>query len=192
MKKLFFLLVGFAFLAVFGCKEPKSHFITIRSIPVSGINLHGQGFCKEGDNITVQAVLREGYHKDYSFKGWSKIGGEEILSTEQSYTFSATEDMSLVATFIAPAGYALVALKSSPSGVAVLTGAKEYVQGSIATVRAILLADYADYIFDGWYDADGTLVSTDNPYSFSVFTATSLIAKFIVPADTKHNLKEGN
>ncbi|MGL5914360.1 MAG: InlB B-repeat-containing protein [Bacteroidales bacterium] len=191
MKKLFFLLVGFAFLAVFGCKEAESYFVTVRSIPVSGVNLHGQGFCKEGDDITVKAIIREGYHKDYSFKGWSISGSEEILSTDYSYTFKPVEDMSLVATFIAPAGYQLVTLKSSPSGVADLTGAKEYVQGSIATVSATLIAEYADYAFDAWYD-DGVRVSIDNPYSFSVIKPTSLVAKFIPPADTKHNLKEGN
>ena len=51
------------------------------------------GTCYEGENVTLTATANKGYE----FVNWTK--GEEIVSTENPYTFKVTTDVALVANF---------------------------------------------------------------------------------------------
>lgn len=53
------------------------------------------GEYKYGTEITVTAVDREGYE----FSGWSKDGGETIVSTDATYSFTITEDATLTPVY---------------------------------------------------------------------------------------------
>ena len=59
----------------------------------------GVGEYEEGATVTLEATANEGYE----FVNWTK--GEEVVSTEATYTFTITENVALVANFqeVAPA-----------------------------------------------------------------------------------------
>lgn len=58
-----------------------------------------------------------------------------------------------------------------------VSGGGKYAVGSTATLTAGV-TNPGDFIFLGWYDADGALVSSANPYSFTVQQDVTLTAQF--------------
>ena len=71
--------------------------------------------------------------------------------------------------------YATVELDMD-SGVYSVSGSGRYQIDSTATIKATMSEGYD---FDGWYNPNGDLVSSDNPYSFKVTGYTELSAKTI-------------
>ena len=63
------------------------------SATANGGTVTGTGEFMEGDEVTLTATADEGYE----FVNWTK--GEEVVATEAEYTFTVTENVTLVANF---------------------------------------------------------------------------------------------
>lgn len=123
-----------------------------------------------GSTVTVTATANEGY----SFYRWKRDG--VVLSTSNPYSFTMpNENTSITAEFAknAVASY-VVTISKAPTSAGSVSGAGTYSSGSTATVTA---TPASGYTFAGW-KSGGTVVSTSNPYSFTVTGDTALLATF--------------
>ena len=129
----------------------------------------GAGTYEEGKTATLTATPAEGYQ----FVNWTK--GEEVVSTENPYKFTVTADVALVANFelIPPTKYT-VTLSDNTGGFEPLTsGAGEYEEGAEVTVSAV---DSEGWVFVGWMDENGDIVSNDYQYTFVIEGNVALVA----------------
>ena len=132
----------------------------------------------EGSEVTVVAVPDE----NYDFIGWFVGDGEEPVSTDVSYTFTVSENVSLVAKFNK---WPLVSISSGTNGSVSFENSAEtslFVQsGSEVTVIA---TPDENYDFIGWFVGDSAEpISIDIEYKFTVSENVSLIAKFATVID---------
>ena len=84
---------GRASVTVETAPEPVMHSIHLSAEPSEGGSVSGGGEVAEGTAVTVTATANEGY----TFSGWQENGA--TVSSDASYTFTATADRSLVALF---------------------------------------------------------------------------------------------
>ena len=129
----------------------------------------GAGTYEEGKTATLTATANEGYE----FVNWTV--GEEVVSTENPYKFTVTADVALVANFelIPPTKYT-VTLSDNTGGFEPLTsGAGEYEEGAEVTVSAV---DSEGWVFVGWMDENGDIVSNDYQYTFVIEGNVALVA----------------
>jgi len=75
-----------------------SYSITTNLNPENSGTVTGEGTYSHGDNVTLTATPET----EYKFTNWTEDGVE--VSTETSYSFTATEDRSLVANFTSTTG----------------------------------------------------------------------------------------
>ena len=80
--------------ATLSCFEPAPVYITVSADPSNGGTVSGGGEYAYGETCTVTATPRNGY----TFNGWME--NEEVVSNELEYSFTATSDRDLVATFV--------------------------------------------------------------------------------------------
>ena len=71
----------------------KSYTVTATANDTAMGTITVTGTCYEGENVTLTATANKGYE----FVNWTK--GEEIVSTENPYTFTVTTDVALIANF---------------------------------------------------------------------------------------------
>ena len=126
----------------------------------------GAGTYEEGKTATLTATAAEGYQ----FVNWTK--GEEVVSTENPYTFTVTADVALVANFelIPPTKYNVTVTAENGT----VEGAGEYEEGKTATLTATANEGYE---FVNWTVGE-EVVSTENPYTFTVTADIALVANF--------------
>lgn len=130
----------------------------------------GGGNYLHGSTVSVTATPATGY----KFAGWQESG--EIISTDNPYTFTAEGERTLTAVFTPFVGFT-VTLPESAGGT--VSGSGEYEQNTTATVTAV---PAVGYVFSGWQE-NGEIVSTANPYSFTV-TANRTLTAIFDAADT--------
>ena len=99
----------------------------------------------------------------YVFVNWTK--GEEVVSTEPTYTFTITEDVELVANFALDTHTVAVTAENGT-----VSGAGSYTHGTEVTLTA---AADDGYTFAGWSNG-----KTTNPYTFEVTEDVTLTANF--------------
>lgn len=138
--------------------------VTVAPDPDGGGQVSGGGVFDFGTEITVTAEVEEGY----DFGGWRENG--QLVSNELSYTFVVENDRDLVARFNIKTY--LVSLQITPQGSGVVSGGGTFNHGATANVAAAI---YAGYQFVAW-EENGEVVSTNNPYSFTVTSSRSLVA----------------
>ena len=145
--------------------------IKVQTSDASGGTVSGQGVYKNSDSVTVTATVNE--NAGYQFKGWQE--GEDIVSTNATYTFNAGGDRTLTALFETSGNYQ-VALQTDPAGGGTVSGGGSYEQDPhSATVTATA---NPGYYFMGWYNGE-TQANTQNPYTFTVEEGgINLTAKF--------------
>ena len=126
----------------------------------------GAGTYEEGKTATLTATANEGYQ----FVNWTK--GEEVVSTENPYSFVVTADVALVANFelIPPTKYNVSVTAENGT----VEGAGEYEEGTTATLTATANEGYE---FVNWTVGE-EVVSTENPYTFTVTADIALVANF--------------
>ena len=110
----------------------------------------------------------------YGFVKWTD-GSDKDLSTDNPYTISSvTSDITLKAIF---AESVEISAEVKPAGAGTVMGAGIYANGSTATLTAIAGESFS---FTGWAKAEslGTIISTDNPYEFTVSQSASYVAVF--------------
>ena len=146
-----------------------NHTITVSANPAEAGTVTGGGEFEETDEITVKAVANDGY----KFVNWTE--NEVEVSTDAEYTFAVLADRALVANFelIPPTKYT-VTLSDNTGGFEPLTsGAGEYEEGAKVTVSAV---DSEGWVFVGWMDENGDIVSNDYQYTFVIEGNVALVA----------------
>ena len=141
-----------------------------------------------GTKVTVIATPDE----NCEFKGWYVGNSDTPVSTEATYTFSANDDVALIAKFneikkiisVATSGNGSVAIKNKAGSSA------EFVFGT--TVSIVATPDEG-YDFVGWFvNGSDTPVSTDATYTFTVSEDVSFIGKFVQAKKTVSVTTPGN
>ena len=143
-----------------------SYQITASATPSTGGSISGAGTYNHGSNCTLTASNNTGY----TFVNWTKNG--TVVSTNASYTFTVIEAGSYVAHFQLNS-YQITA-SSTPSEGGSVSGSGTYSYGSSCTLTA---TNSTGYTFVNWTE-NGEVVSTDNPYTFTVNGAVELTANF--------------
>ncbi len=147
--------------------------IKLQTSDASGGTVSGKGVYKNGDKVTVTATVNT--DAGYTFKGWQE--GEDIVSTDATYTFDANGDRILTALFETNPKYRVI-LNTDPQDGGIVTGGGSYVdEPHSAIVKA---TPNLGYYFIGWYEAGETeAVSTKTSYTFAVEeSGITLTAKF--------------
>ena len=116
--------------------------------------------------MTVTATPNTGY----AFVNWTESGTQ--VSTNASYTFTASVNRTLVANFVSYIHHCRLA---SPAGSGTVTGGGTYNSGASVTVTATPNAGYA---FVNWTES-GTQVSTNASYTFTASVNRTLVANFV-------------
>ena len=140
--------------------------ITAMANPTEGGNVSGTGTYSHGTYCTLTATANTGY----TFYNWTKDG--VVVSSNPSYSFSVTENATYVANF--NLNNYQVTVAADPTAGGSVSGGGAYLFGSSCTVSAM---PNAGYIFTNW-TKNGTVVSTDAMYTFTVTENTNLVAHF--------------
>jgi len=148
--------------------------ITTSAAPAAGGGTSGGGMVDAGSSVTVIATPNAGY----TFVNWTE--GAVQVSASASYTFTATADRTLVATFAPTVTYA-VSTSASPVAGGNTTGGGNYPSGASPTVVATA---NAGYVFSKW-TVGGSQVSTSPSYTFTVAANKTLVANFVIAGVAK-------
>ena len=144
--------------------------------PAAGGTVSGDGEYNHGESCTVTATANTGY----TFSNWTENGS--VVSTNSSYTFTVEGNRNLVANFSNITYTITVSANPSNSGTA--TGGGTYNHGQSCTV----IATSADgYTFTNWTE-NGSVVSTNANYTFTVTGDRALVANFEEQAPDTYNI----
>lgn len=140
--------------------------VTTTANPLEAGTTTGNGNYGFEEPVTVLAVANPGYH----FTNWTENGA--VVSTAASYSFIAENDRDLIANF--ELNTYTIATQPNPENGGIITGGGVYDYGDTCTLSA---TENTGYTFINWIE-NGTVVSTDSNYSFTVESGRSLIANF--------------
>lgn len=147
---------------------PNTYQITATASPSSGGTVSGAGTYAQGETCMLTATA----NANYSFVNWTENGVQ--VSTNPNYSFTVTEDRTLVANFTySPIMYTINAT-ANPTVGGTINGTGQYASGETCTLIAI---PNSEYIFTNWTE-NGTQVSTNASYSFTVTSNRNLVANF--------------
>ena len=140
---------------------PTTYTITATSADAAMGTASGGGTYEEGQTVTLTATPKSGYR----FVKWSDG------TTANPYTFKATKDVTLTATFekIPPTTYTIT-VTSANTTMGTVSGGGTYEAGQTVTLTA---TPYSGYRFVKWSSN-----RTDNPYIFKITTNIVLTACF--------------
>ena len=142
--------------------------ITVSANPTNGGTVTGGGTYNQGQSCTVSATANNGF----TFTNWTENGN--VVSTQANYTFTVTSNRTLVANFQAQAQNYTITVSANPTNGGSVTGGGTYQQGQSCTVSA---TPASGYTFVRWTE-NGTQVSTNANYTFTVTGNRTLIAQF--------------
>ncbi len=146
------------------------------NIPTSG-QVTGSGSYAYSSDVTLEATPSTGYH----FVNWVD-GSGNVLGTSTELSVQILSDVSVTAVFDTNIYNVAYNVQNdtrpqigtnAPMGSVVLEGQHKHFLNDVLTATA---AD--GYIFTGWANASGTVVSTLNPFAFSPVSDTTLTATF--------------
>lgn len=142
--------------------------ITTMAYPVEGGAVSGGGTYEFGATCTLNAMASVGYE----FVKWTLNGSQ--VSTNASFSFTVTANAVYTAHFVQTINHYTVAVSVEPSGAGSVSGAGTYEEGITCTLTA---NPNPTYSFESWKE-NGTVISTDPTYSFTVNRDRSLVATF--------------
>ena len=151
--------------------------VTASANPAEGGSISGAGVYTHGETATLSATANEGYQ----FINWTEEG--TIVSEESEYSFTVAEARELVANFELLT-YNVTA-NANPAEGGSISGAGTYTHGETATLSATANTGYQ---FINWTE-EGTIVSEETEYSFTVTESRELVANF--NCVQSRNLKSG-
>ena len=146
--------------------QPQNYTISVSANPTNGGTVSGGGTYQQGQTCTVSATPANGY----TFVKWTENGNQ--VSTNANYTFTVTGNRNLVAQFQTQSYY--IATSSNPTNGGTTSGNGLYQYGETCTVTATPAQGHE---FVNWKE-NGSVVSTDASYSFTVTNGRNLIANF--------------
>lgn len=146
--------------------EAQTFTITVEVTPEESGTVTGGGTYNMGQNCTLTAMPNDGY----TFVKWTRNGSQ--VSTNATYTFVVTQNATYVAHF-QPRSYYIV-VTANPSSAGTVSGGGTYTFGETCTVHATAASGYG---FVEWTE-NGTQVSTEADYSFTVSGGRNLVAQF--------------
>lgn len=147
---------------------PSTYQISATASPSSGGTVTGAGTYAQGETCTLTATA----NTNYSFVNWTENGAQ--VSANPNYSFTVTENRTLVANFTySPVMYTINAT-ANPSVGGTINGTGQYASGETCTLTAM---PNSDYIFTNWTE-NGTQVSANASYSFTVTSNRNLVANF--------------
>ena len=179
--------------------------------PADGGKVTGSGLCAVGRKVTLKATA----NKNFKFLGWRQAGAsaqyvattqslvidrtaKPAANTKTSTTMAGTEDdVTFYAEFRGDPRVAVVVESTDANGAAPTgKGAGKYVAGSITGVgrypagkAKIVLKATANkgYVFAGWLDADGALLSKEASYTIPAMGEEDVeyTARFITAAEDR-------
>ena len=152
--------------ANFSVQAPNTYTINASPNPSDGGVVTGGGTYQQGQSCTVSAVANTGY----TFLRWTENGNQ--VSTNANYTFTVTGNRTLVAQFQLQSF--TISATVTPNNSGTVTGGGAYNYGQTCTLMA---AANTGYVFEKW-TKDGTQVSTEATYSFTVIESASYVAHF--------------
>ena len=110
-----------------------------------------------GDTVSLTATAASGYE----FSEWTENG--TTVSSNATYSFTATQDRTLVAVFVVATPMRTISVAKSPnssySGTPVFTGAGTYPEGTTITIS---VPESSNYFVNQWYNQSETI--TVYPY----------------------------
>ena len=142
--------------------------ITVSANPANGGNVTGGGSYNQGQSCTVTATANSGF----TFTNWTENGS--VVSTQVNYTFTVTGNRTLVANFQSQTQSYTITVSANPANGGTVSGGGTYQQGQSCTVSA---TPASGYTFLRWTE-NGTQVSTNANYTFTVTSNRSLVAQF--------------
>ncbi len=148
--------------------QPQSYTINVSANPVLAGTVTGGGTYQQGQSCTVTATANSGY----TFTNWTENG--TVVSTQASYTFTVNASRTLVANFQAQPQNYTITVSANPTAGGTVTGGGTYQQGQSCTVVATANNGYT---FTNWTE-NGTVVSTEARYTFTVTGNRTLVANF--------------
>ena len=146
--------------------QAQSYTISASASPSNGGTVSGGGIYTYGQSCTLTANPATGY----TFVKWTKNGVQ--VSTNTSYTFTVTESASYVAHF--QANSYTISVSADPSNGGTVSGSGTYTYGQSCSVHATASNGYT---FTNW-TVNGSQVSTNANYTFTVTSNRSLVAHF--------------
>ncbi|WP_455639709.1 metallophosphoesterase family protein [Parabacteroides sp.] len=159
--------------------EVKYEFVVASENEMEGIVISNceNGYLREYTDITVTAQARDGF----VFEKWVNSEGE-LLSTENPYTFSLTANTTICAIFKKipdpmPVYYNYVVIPPIEI-VGVVTskpGSGRLKEQTEITVKA---TPKNGFVFDKWVNGNNMILSTENPYTFSLASDMIIYADF--------------
>ena len=152
--------------------EINSYAITATANPTDGGTITGAGTYNHFENCTLTATPATGY----TFLRWTKNGTQ--VSTNPTYTFQVTEAASYVAQFQLNS-YEITAT-ANPTDGGTVVGAGTYNHFETCNLVA---TPATGYHFVNW-TLNGTAVSTNESYSFTVTGAADYVANFEINSYT--------
>ena len=129
---------------------------------------NSEGTYNYGESCTVTATPNTGYH----FVNWTV--NNNVVSSNENYTFTVTDDCDLVANFSEEAPSYTIVAKANPTVGGTVTGGGTFEHGESCTLTA---TPAATYTFTNW-TKDGTVVSTNPTYTFTVTESADYQANF--------------
>lgn len=144
----------------------QSYTISVAANPSNGGTVTGGGSYEYGQTCSVTANAGNGYN----FVNWTENGVQ--VSANTSYSFTVTGNRNLVANFTSQ-NYVITAT-ADPSAGGVITGSGGYNYGETCTLTT---TPNTGYTFVNW-TKNGTQVSTNSTYSFTVTESATYVAHF--------------
>lgn len=110
----------------------------------------------------------------YYFINWTDEEGE-VVSTDATYTFTVTKDVTYTANFGTLMSYFVSAWVIPEESGYILGGNGTYYEGTECTLAAF---SYEAYYFINWTDNDGNVISTNDTLTFNVTGDVNYYANF--------------
>ncbi|MCL2435540.1 MAG: InlB B-repeat-containing protein, partial [Lentimicrobiaceae bacterium] len=140
--------------------------VSVNAMGSGTVTGSGNFYCGDTATITVTPDLC------HTFIGWWMPDGT-FVSEESIYTFIVTENINLVAHFI---DSAKIIVTVNPPDVATITGDGFYPCGETAILTASVIDEC--FTFVNWTDENDEVVSSNNPYIFTLTDSRTLTANF--------------
>ena len=146
--------------------------VTVSADPANGGTVSGGGSYNSGQSCTVHATANTGY----TFVNWTENGTQ--VSTNANYTFTVNANRNLVAHFQAQSYN--ITVSADPTAGGTVSGGGTYNYGQSCTLTAVANTGYT---FVNW-TKNGTQVSTNATYTFTVTESAAYVAHFQIQSYT--------